>query len=52
MSRNEREELDAFNSSHTIIIDSQRLFRDALRRLLDVSSVEVVGEGRDVEEAV
>lgn len=52
MSRNEREGLDTFNSSRTIIIDSQRLFRDALRRLLEVSSVEVVGEGRDVEEAL
>ncbi|MBU8541456.1 LuxR C-terminal-related transcriptional regulator [Falsiroseomonas tokyonensis] len=52
MSRREGDGLDASGSIHTIIIDTQRLFRDALRRLLEASSVDVVGEGRDVEEAL
>lgn len=49
---NKGEGLEALNSIHAIIIDSQRLFRDALRRLFEVSSIRVVGEGRDVEEAL
>ena len=48
----ERESLSSVGPINVIIIDSQRLFRDALRRLLDASPVTVVGEGRNVEEAL
>ncbi|PZW38693.1 LuxR family two component transcriptional regulator [Humitalea rosea] len=37
---------------NAVIVDSQRLYRDALQRLLEASPVTVVGQGRTMEDAL
>ena len=37
--------------TNAIIVDSQRLYRDALQRLLEAAPITVVGQGRTMEEA-
>ncbi|MDN3565147.1 response regulator transcription factor [Paeniroseomonas aquatica] len=39
-------------SCHAVLIDSQRLFREALHRILQVPPLTVVGQGRSLDEAV
>ncbi|NKE44135.1 response regulator transcription factor [Roseomonas frigidaquae] len=52
MSIQDSVDLDSFEPINAVIIDSERLFLDALRRLLDASPITVVGGGRNIEDAL